>query len=109
MNHKTFYFSEMLIYCGYFYLVCSDYIFSIFCKIIYHSEGLQFYLIIDRFHNLSISKDLRSFYTWEGVCFYCLNAVTSAIAKPSYPIDQNKDKGYLFKTYLDDALAGVTQ
>ena len=34
---------------------------------------------------------------------------TSAIAKASYPTDQNKDKGYLFKKYLDDALAGVAQ
>lgn len=98
MNHKTFLFFEMLVYHEYFDLFCSDYTFPIFFKITFYSEGQQFYVFIEKFHNLSISKELSGFYTWGGLCLFIvvLTQIHRAIAKSSYSKDQNKHKESYF-------------
>ena len=56
----------MLVYHEYFDLFLFQLHTSHIFKIMLYAEGQQFYIFIERFHDLNISKDFSGFYTWGG-------------------------------------------
>ena len=53
----------MLVYHEYFDLFLFQLHTSHIFKIMLYAEGQQFYIFIERFHDLNISKDFSGFYT----------------------------------------------